>query len=95
MEERVNDSAVCRHNPFGNRFALSRCGNRTYTSERDPVTRFHAAHSWAKAQAASNRRAVARASKVRPVKSSSGAVPNNTGGKGIDGAIAAAMRDCK
>jgi hypothetical protein len=30
----VNDSAVCRHNPCGNRFALSRYGNRTYTSER-------------------------------------------------------------
>jgi hypothetical protein len=60
----------------------------------DLVGRFHAAIAWARAKTQSDQRAVSKAQRVRPVKSSSGALASQLGG-GLDGHLSAAMRDWK
>ena len=87
---------------------FARCGNQSYgptdiadakqaafamvTGARiEPIGK---ARAWTKAKMQLTQRAVSKAQRTLPVKSSSGAIPNGTG-KGIDGAISAAMRDWK
>jgi hypothetical protein len=67
-------------------------GFRQYANKiTDSAEFLRTAVDWTAGKIARNQRAVAKAKRAAPVKSSSGAVPN-TGGSAIDRAIAAAMK---
>ena len=64
---------------------------KKHTANMSPPERLNAAYFWL--QSKQSQQAVSKASRVKPVRSSSGAVPNNAGGKGIDAHLNAAMKD--
>jgi hypothetical protein len=60
---------------------------------QDLVARFHSAVAWTRAKTQSNQRAVSKASRVKPVRSSGGALGETLGKGGLDSTIANALKD--